>query len=123
MTDDTIDAVLKATEYDLPTSYSYVQQMRTACADLVHAMSTLVDELTADEIQAVARTWQWAQYHASIWQLYAYELGQPIAAEYVQTSFDAARRRTIALAELLAEKRTPVNDPPIAPPGISTTDG
>jgi hypothetical protein len=114
--DDAMAGVIAASQLDLPTNARTLQQyVRHQCRELYEALAALVDAIPEQHLAAITSTWQFAQLHASMWQLVAYVRGQPIALDYVDSTFLAAARRAAALADVVDELVPPE---PLAEPTL-----
>lgn len=116
---EAIDDAVKIADQTIPTSFQYIENLRRECAALLEALATLNADLDA----SVRDTYQWAQLSASYFQLLSCVRGQPIYPEYVQATFDAARRRVLAIADVVtARERAKAPDVDAAMDDRNTTD-
>jgi len=114
--DAAVMQVMVAAELDLPLDARSLQiQLRQRADELCAALLWLIEELPDEHRQELKQRWQYAQVMSSMWQVYAYAVGQPMALEYVQSAFTAASRRAQALADLIYTNFAPAHQPPNMP--------
>jgi hypothetical protein len=110
--DTAVADVVAVAQLDLPAGIRTLEgYVRDQCNELCNALQVVMNELPAEHLPAISSRWQYAQVQASMWQLVAYVRGQPIALDYVESTFAAAARRAMALADVVADIVPPANVP------------
>jgi hypothetical protein len=111
--DDAVMRVMMVSELDLPMDARTLQiQLRNRAAALCAALIAVDEEIPEDHRADLQDRWQYAQLMASVWQVHAYAVGQPLALEYVAAAFTAASRRAQTLADLIATEYGPPRPAP-----------